>query len=184
MDHTIWNSELEVPASRYYVFGPKTYAAVCHIPLHRAVARCGQGNSLVSCTSPPHPTSVGEYKTVHDAHAISRIYGRKWVNLAYWAKWTTVEWRLTVGIIPTTSQNSQESTVRPSCSGVLMRFVLLLWYFRQWVTIRNSRYSYICCRRMPLAEVYWAIFRVLSVGLSCNIHNITLGCHSNITPST
>ena len=27
----------------------------------------------------------------------------------------------------------------------------------EWVTIRNSRYSYIRCRRVPLAEVYWSI---------------------------
>ena len=27
-------------------------------------------------------------------------------------------------------------------------------YPHKWVTVRNSRYSYIRCRRVPLAEVY------------------------------
>ena len=53
----------------------------------------------------------------------------------------------------------------------------------EWVTIRNSRFSYTRRRRVPLAEVYWTISRVLSVGLSCNTHDITLGCHSNTAPS-
>ena len=41
------------------------------------------------------------------------------------------------------------------------------------MTIRNSRRSYIRRRRVPLAEGYWAIFRVISVRLSCNISDAT-----------
>ena len=52
------------------------------------------------------------------------------------------------------------------------------------MTIYNSRNSYICCRRVPLAGTYWEISKLLSIGFSWNIPDMAFASHSNCLSRT